>query len=318
MKDTPTLDFCSVNTTMKVDHVLILAAGKGTRMGKIGKQLPKVLWPVFEKKLIELQVEYAKHLAPRAEIYANVYYNKEVVSRAMKSLDCKIVSEEEVLDIGGGIHNLASRLNYSGNLLILNGDQFLCFDHTYFAKGLKLLENYDSVLYSYKVNSNSLYNSLDTTEITFKGVIPNKELPRSFDHQTYTGMSLIKLDKLDRRAGTSKFFESVANPNMNKVGVLPVNEVEYWDFGTLDRYCESISKLCDQADSLFRDFLITTNAINLDKVSKSNYNSKNGINFSGEFIEDCCGSLILAETDLTTIPEHCVVYRDVAVANPKK
>ena len=58
---------------MKVDHVLILAAGKGTRMGKIGKVLPKVLWPIFAKNLIELQVSFAKKLAPNSNIYANVF-----------------------------------------------------------------------------------------------------------------------------------------------------------------------------------------------------------------------------------------------------
>ena len=43
-------------------RALILAAGKGTRMGEIGKVLPKVLWPIYERSLLELQVQYAKSL----------------------------------------------------------------------------------------------------------------------------------------------------------------------------------------------------------------------------------------------------------------
>ena len=45
---------------MKVDNALILAAGKGTRMGNVGKILPKVIWPIFEKTILELEVAYAK------------------------------------------------------------------------------------------------------------------------------------------------------------------------------------------------------------------------------------------------------------------
>ena len=50
---------------MQIDHILILSAGKGTRMGNIGKNLPKVLWPVLSKSLLELQVAYAQKLAPK-------------------------------------------------------------------------------------------------------------------------------------------------------------------------------------------------------------------------------------------------------------
>jgi len=42
---------------MQIDYCLILAAGFGTRMGKIGKKLPKVHGPDFEKSLLELQVD---------------------------------------------------------------------------------------------------------------------------------------------------------------------------------------------------------------------------------------------------------------------
>ena len=61
---------------MKVDNVLILAAGAGTRMGEIGKKLPKVLWPVFEKSILELEVLYAEELGAQ-NIYINTYNYKE-------------------------------------------------------------------------------------------------------------------------------------------------------------------------------------------------------------------------------------------------
>ena len=41
---------------------LILSAGFGTRMGPIGKALPKVLWPIFEEALLGIQIEYVNEL----------------------------------------------------------------------------------------------------------------------------------------------------------------------------------------------------------------------------------------------------------------
>ena len=56
---------------MKIDYALLLAAGYGTRMGIIGKELPKVLWPVYEKTLLELQVDYLKELGVK-NIFLNI------------------------------------------------------------------------------------------------------------------------------------------------------------------------------------------------------------------------------------------------------
>ena len=46
---------------MQLDFAYILAAGKGTRMGEIGKVVPKPLWPIYEKSLLELQVAWCVH-----------------------------------------------------------------------------------------------------------------------------------------------------------------------------------------------------------------------------------------------------------------
>ena len=303
---------------MKVDHVLILAAGKGTRMGKIGKVLPKVLWPIFAKNLIELQVSFAKKLAPNSNIYANVFYNRELVEGALASLDCTILVEREILDIGGAIHNLAAKLGYQGNLLVLNGDQFLHFDPSYLEQGIEKLKEYDSLLFSYEVNSNAFYNSLTFSGDKFLGVIPNKDLPRNSKHQTYTGMSLIRLDKLKPSPGASKFFDSIAKSEVNNVGVMAVNEVEYWDFGTLDRYCDSITKLCLTQDSAFKNFLISERAFERKKNNKGNYHTDNGINLSQNFISDCNGSIILEPDGQIELPKNCVVYLNHAEVIPNK
>ena len=47
---------------MKIDSFFTLSAGLGSRMGDIGSILPKPLWPVFEKTLLELQFDFYQWL----------------------------------------------------------------------------------------------------------------------------------------------------------------------------------------------------------------------------------------------------------------
>lgn len=245
---------------MKVNHVLILAAGKGTRMGEIGKTLPKVIWPVFGKSLLELEVEYAKKLAPGAKVYINLYNYKDEILSFVKAnptsfFGVEFIEEEAILDIGGAVHNLSSRLKYKGNLLILNSDQFLFCNESVIKSGLEKLERLDSLLYTYTVNSKDGYNAINIQDEMFTGVIMNREFSAPTEIETYTGMSLIKLDGLKPLSGESKFFESVANCDESKVGISKVKEFEYWDFGTTNRYHESIFKLIQSKKSSFYKFL---------------------------------------------------------------
>lgn len=270
---------------MKVDHVLILAAGKGARMGEIGKVLPKVIWPVFEKSLLEIQVLYAKKIAPQAQIFINIFNHKDCIYKHIldneKSFDAvKVVFENETLDIGGAIHNLARQLGYVGNLLILNSDQFLYTDEQMILESLSKLEIFDSLLFSYEVNPKDGYNGLECDKNILKSIVPNKLLQDKENIITYSGMCLINLFRLDKRVGESKFFDSVANPLKNKIYVKKLISFEYWDFGTLKRYLDSMFKIIqkiNQKDSQFIRFLISIGALNENLVFQNGYDAENKI-----------------------------------------
>jgi mannose-1-phosphate guanylyltransferase len=245
---------------MKVDHVLILAAGKGTRMGEVGKILPKVIWPIFGKSLLELQVAYARKIAPNAKIHINLFNYKNIVYDFIQNnsncfSDVEILIENEVLDIGGAIHNLSEQLDYNGNLLILNSDQFLYFKESMISESLEKLNDFDSLLYTYTVNSKDGYNALDIKKGCFSGIILNKELAPNEPVETYTGMALIRLNRLERCKGESKFFQSIANPKNNKIALEKINKFEYWDFGTLKRYHYNIYELLNSKETSFYKFL---------------------------------------------------------------
>lgn len=240
---------------MKVDHCFILAAGFGTRMGAIGKELPKVLWPVFEKTLLELQVEFAKRLGIDS-IYFNVHHQAtQILNYRKESLilsQATPLVEEAVLDIGGGIHNFAKEKNYQGKVLILNADQFLMFN-TQFIESL-VDEDQVATLFTKTVKRRDGYNKLLLENSKLVDIIPNKDVEEDLI-QTYSGCGIINLEKLGPTVGASAFFKSVANFQERKVLCLNTDHLEYNDFGTRDRYFESIQEVLRDRRPELKDFL---------------------------------------------------------------
>ena len=259
---------------MKIDNVLVLAAGKGSRMGKIGQKLPKVLWPIFEKPILELEIEYSKRFT-LGNIFINNYFHldalKEYISKKKFDERIKLVEEDQELDIGGGIHNVAKLLNYSGNLLIINSDQFLMMNDSILNSALSALNDHDGVMFTTSVNSRDGYNALEVDgQSIFKGVVLNKELQTNTQIQTYIGCSLINLTKLENEQGKSNFFKTIANPDKRNFKCINVDECNYWDFGTYGQYYENMFKLLDAKDE-FKDFLIANKAFHPSKVKAESY-----------------------------------------------
>ncbi|MEI8348106.1 MAG: NTP transferase domain-containing protein, partial [Pseudomonadota bacterium] len=73
-------------TKLGVPHCFIMSAGMGTRMGEIGKVLPKVLWPVFEKKILDLQVSFAGRLGFQ-RIFVNTHHGAKEVEQYCQRLN---------------------------------------------------------------------------------------------------------------------------------------------------------------------------------------------------------------------------------------
>jgi len=300
---------------MQIDYCLILAAGFGTRMGVIGQKLPKILWPVFEKSLLELQVAYAKSLGIQ-KIYINLHYmGREIFDYCNKLTAFKDViflwEEPVILDIGGAIHNLASQkeINYRGKVLILNGDQFFYLRKNELDKILTPLKHHHALLFTYWVNASLGYNALEISEDRYvKGIKKNKDLIPDQKVETYTGISIIDLNRLDRVEGVSNFFDSVCPFHKKNIPAVLLENVEYWDFGTVKRYWETmfhiIRKYKSQASHPFLRFLVQGKALKTWKIdlNKLSYHSNidGVINLNQDAYSDCLGPAII----LSGIPEE--------------
>lgn len=305
---------------MKVDHALILAAGRGTRMGEIGQYMPKVIWPVFEKSILELEILFAKKLGA-TEIHTNLYYHKEKVLQHVVNNpvfdDVNLIEELSAIDIGGAIHNLATQIGYNGTLLILNSDQFIMLNSQTFEFAQTMLNDCDMVLFTYDVNSNQLYNKLDIDENhKLLGITLNQQIDRNIQHETYTGMALIKLESLEPSSGASKFFTTVANPKLNKVKCMNVSDAEYWDFGTITRYHDTMFDLLSKlgSDDAFVQFLWEHNAINKSKLMGNSYftESRNAINLSDKKVKIGDRSILIkGENEKAEQFNNAILYKDI-------
>jgi NDP-sugar pyrophosphorylase family protein len=105
-------------------NAMILAAGRGTRLGALGRRIPKVLVPIRGRPLLERHLDYlererfsrvvinAHHLASQITSFAAGY-------RGPPELSC--VVEETLLGTAGGVRNALPWLE-PGPFLVLYGD----------------------------------------------------------------------------------------------------------------------------------------------------------------------------------------------------
>ena len=114
-------------------NVLILAAGLGTRLRPLTNEIPKPLVRVYDKSILEIQVDRAKSLG-EVRLHANAHYLAEQVVSAGERLGFeKVWVEPEILGTAGPLKRIYNE-GYRGGLLIMNGDAYCSFDLAAFVR----------------------------------------------------------------------------------------------------------------------------------------------------------------------------------------
>ena len=91
---------------MTIKKCFIASAGYGTRMGNVGKVLPKPLWPIFDARILDLQLNYLNELGIN-DVYMNTHHHSKDLKSWSKKKNVNILEEEVLLGSGGCIHNLS-------------------------------------------------------------------------------------------------------------------------------------------------------------------------------------------------------------------
>src|SRR5690606_30111862 len=99
-------------------HVVILAAGQGTRMRSA---LPKVLHPVAGKPMLEHVIDSARALAP-ARIHVVIGHGAEKVRETLDAADLNWVLQSEQLGTGHAVAQALPHVNGADQVLVLYGD----------------------------------------------------------------------------------------------------------------------------------------------------------------------------------------------------
>lgn len=100
---------------------MIFAAGFGSRMGALTKDIPKPLLTVGGTTLLEIAVDIAR-VAGSQKIIVNTHYHAEKIEALLAKADVVTMREEpSILDTGGGLKNALPRLG-SGPVFTLNPD----------------------------------------------------------------------------------------------------------------------------------------------------------------------------------------------------
>ena len=231
---------------MNIEYGYILAAGLGTRMGPIGLQVPKILWPLFDFPLLEYQVRYLKNLGCK-KVFINSHHLHSEVEGYLKKRqleDVELLYEPELLGPGGCVHNLVSILGVTtGTILINNGDQFYFFDQSYLNRAMEKIKDCNAVLMGLEVAKGSHYN-----EIIFENdlLVDIVKAPSDRGYTTFSGMSLINIENLKVVEGKSNFFGTVAPYQTEKVAGVNIPVASYYDFGSELEYHTTCKKVWDE------------------------------------------------------------------------
>ena len=118
-------------------NVLILAAGLGTRLRPLTSEIPKPLVRVYDKSILEIQMERAKSLGD-VRLHANAHYLADQIVSEGKRLGFEKVWVEtpEILGTAGPLRRIYAA-GYRGGLLIMNGDAYCNFDLQAFVRNAR-------------------------------------------------------------------------------------------------------------------------------------------------------------------------------------
>ena len=99
-------------------HIVILAAGKGTRMNS---KLPKVLHPIGAQPMLEHVINTAEQLAPQS-VTVVIGHGKDEVIRRLAHKNVNWVEQTEQLGTGHALKTALPHLPATGQTLVLYGD----------------------------------------------------------------------------------------------------------------------------------------------------------------------------------------------------
>lgn len=119
-----------LNSPLKIQSVIVLAGGFGTRLREVVSDLPKVMAPVAGKPFLSHVIDSLRMQGVQRFVFSLGYKAAQVeqyLKEEYPTLDYSTVVEDEPLGTGGGIR-LALQKATDENVLVANGDTLFKID----------------------------------------------------------------------------------------------------------------------------------------------------------------------------------------------
>jgi D,D-heptose 1,7-bisphosphate phosphatase len=216
-----------------LNQAIILAGGKGVRLGKITKTIPKPLIKFQNKPFLHYIIENLKINKVNKIIVLAGYKGNQIKKSLKKFKNVKVFIEKKPLGTGGALINTFKLLHEK--FLFLNGDSF--FNVNLQNKILKFRNKNKSIFFLVKNSNYKLNKKLSSISINSKGRIINK-----IGKLMYSGISILvkkdlKILKKNKKNKLHSFEDNIAPKliSRNKVEGDVSNEF-FLDIGTTKNY----------------------------------------------------------------------------------
>lgn len=277
---------------MPINKALIFSAGLGTRMGDIGTVLPKPLWKIFNKSILQTQIDFIRTLGI-TEIFVNVHHRSELIKKEISGVT---FLDEPVLLNNGGTLNALKKIT-SDLILTLNADHLSFFDFQIITESLKFLDTYDHLLFA--ITASGSENRLIVEDDCLKTI----ESFSSNSPLTYSGIGIINLSKINH-CETGPFFSAV-DYKTSKIFIKHLN-TPFFNLGTTKDYYITMFNLLSNPPA----FLIHNQNLDPAKISGNSYNctANHSINLTDTNLQT--DNVILMEKTSLKIKENSIYYYD--------
>ena len=219
-------------------NVLLLAAGKGTRLMPITKETPKCLVKINGKPLLEYWLDKFIPLQSIEKVYINTHYLSNMVSEYLSCYDDKkkieILFEKRLLGTAGTLKNLINSLSKKRPLMLVHADNLSFFSmHSFFSSYYDRPKCCDLTLMTFRTPTPKSCGLVGSDN---QGIMTSfTEKPEKPEHDIANGAVCIlspkALSKISTMAGAVDFSRDILPKFLGKTNVWH-NDVYHRDVGT--------------------------------------------------------------------------------------